>query len=493
MSSHWPDPEFVLRQLLRTRDAGELRGATVASAAQALGVSRATLYRWMREGRVPTRERSRYELSDRATQLFFEHRGNVSAMRRALVRDDLEAPSRATLARAVRREFSRGARGYVREGAGAWRKYELTLRWEPANRNDIWEADHKELAVLVIPPRHKHPVRPWVTLFLDAATRAVMGWSLSLRPTSAEVLAALRMAILEAPGDGPFCGVPDVIRWDNGLEFVANAISEAVVALSVHAYPTRPWTPQHKGKVERFNRTLSTSFLSSLPFCADGPRSLDGRLYGPEGGVMTLERFVAEFKSWVWTYNNELPHSALSGRTPLARWEEDPEPLRHIAAEELRWMLLKHQGALVRTQGIRFRTLDFIAPELNPIVGERVEIGYMPHDLRSVEVFYEGRWICTAKPQGVVDARERERIVEIRREERRQAEREMRRLSRRQRVRFAPITADGEIEETTTIGREEALSETNVYSERKARREARLTLPGLLDGINEAQDGEEDQ
>ena len=39
-------------------------------------------------------------------------------------------------------------------------------------------------------------LRPWLTLIEDGFSRLVMGWALSLQPTSAEVLAAIREAII---------------------------------------------------------------------------------------------------------------------------------------------------------------------------------------------------------------------------------------------------------------------------------------------------------
>ncbi|MDQ3676341.1 MAG: hypothetical protein M3401_05985 [Actinomycetota bacterium] len=58
-----------------------------------------------------------------------------------------------------------------------------------------------------------------------------MGWAISLRPSQAEVLAALRMAVVVDPERGPFGGVPLTLRVDRGLEFCANAIQDAAATL----------------------------------------------------------------------------------------------------------------------------------------------------------------------------------------------------------------------------------------------------------------------
>jgi putative transposase len=53
-----------------------------------------------------------------------------------------------------------------------------------------------------------------VTLFEDQFSRLIVGWAISLRPTQAEVLAALRMAVTVDPERGEFGGVPVMLRWD---------------------------------------------------------------------------------------------------------------------------------------------------------------------------------------------------------------------------------------------------------------------------------------
>ena len=59
-------------------------------------------------------------------------------------------------------------------------------------------------------------VRPWLTVIEDGFSRLVMGWALSLYPTSAEVLVAIREAIVIDPERGPWGGVPQLIRFDGG-------------------------------------------------------------------------------------------------------------------------------------------------------------------------------------------------------------------------------------------------------------------------------------
>src|SRR5262249_46592100 len=145
-------------------------------------------------------------------------------MRRARLARGEPVPPLRTLQRAFARELSPGERAAVVEGVEGRRRHQVYLRWEPVGRNARWEGDHKELPVLVTPPRGARPCKPWVRLFLDCFSRLIMGWALSLRPDGATVLAALRQGLVVDPDRGPFGGVPVSLVPDNGLEFAATAL-----------------------------------------------------------------------------------------------------------------------------------------------------------------------------------------------------------------------------------------------------------------------------
>jgi putative transposase len=108
-------------------------------------------------------------------------------------------------------------------------------------RNDVWETDHDELEINVVPLRGKRLVRPWLTVIEDGFSRLVMGWALSLYPTTAEVLVAIREGIVMDLERGPWGGVPQLIRFDGGREFLAHAVKRAAGELGCAALPTAPY------------------------------------------------------------------------------------------------------------------------------------------------------------------------------------------------------------------------------------------------------------
>jgi transposase InsO family protein len=64
-----------------------------------------------------------------------------------------------------------------------------------------------------------------------------------------------------------------------------------------HRY-TRPYRPQTNGKVERFWRTLNDDLIEGTTFESE-------------------EEFKTELEQYIYYYNNERPHQALGGKTPV--------------------------------------------------------------------------------------------------------------------------------------------------------------------------------
>jgi putative transposase len=169
------------------------------------------------------------------------------------------------------------------------------------------ELDHKQLPVLVLPPRGP-AVCPWLTSVIDDGSRALVGWSIALTPHTGAVLIALRMALVVDERRGPFGVVPAMVRVDQGLEFAAEAVKDALAALCVQSHRLPAFHAHRKGKIERIHQTIEQTLLCGLPGFTKGPRDAGGRLHGPLSdaardraaaenaavGPMRIERFVAE-------------------------------------------------------------------------------------------------------------------------------------------------------------------------------------------------------
>ena len=438
--------ETALHRLRRAADAGGPLSAEVAATAAALGVTERTV--WRRLGSPPS-SRSSFALSQTDIDAFSDFYGNVAAVHRArsaavagqstaagvqidpeLVAGwaDAKPVDLRTLQRAFEREltpaFMAGAKG-----RGAARRAKLVyLEREATFRNPVWEGDHKCVPIVVLPPRGR-AVAPWLTMFIDDATRVITGWAIGLTPPHRH------RADLAADGDarsaayGVAHGVPSLLRLDQGLEFAAAAVTTATSALGTETAQMPGYHPHLKGKIERAFLTVDQMLLSSLPGYTGGPRRLNGALDGPvddrlaarehygqaaatgqsSGLPLGLETFARIFGDWVKAYNTQHVHSEL-GRTPQEAWLEDPTPLVDVPEEQLRHLLLAGAPRKSAASGIRFRNLHWVDPGglIRERRGQRVQIRYMPYDDRQIHVYLGGEFLATCLPRGAMTEEQEE-------------------------------------------------------------------------------------
>ncbi len=474
----------TVERLRELREAGSLTAAHVRLAAGGLRVTARTVRRWLEPdaGEAPRPPGSAgYQLTETDREAYAYFRGNVAALERArtavlaggalaagvpvpefLVAGWAQADpvGLRTLQRAFAEQFTPAERAYWSSGEAGRRAAGVYLTRPVVPRNQVWELDHKELPILVL-PRRGRAVKPWLTSVVDDGTRALLGWAVTLTPTTATVLTALRMALTHDPVRGPFGAVPAAARVDRGLEFAAEAVTDALAALCVAPNRLPGYTPHRKGKIERLHLTIEQTLLCGLPGYTKGPRDAAGRLHGPLSdrardrdaaehaavGPMRLERFVAErFAPWVAWYNTERPHSMLAGLTPLQAWLADDAVLHRVDAALLRHLLLAGEERTVQKNGVRHNNLAYVAPELHGRGGHVVQIRYMPHDDRWVEVYLDGEHLCTAYPQGHLTDEQVAAFRAHAKAETRRLSAARRRASRRTRTELAPLS-DGQITE----------------------------------------------
>ncbi|MDQ2754126.1 MAG: DDE-type integrase/transposase/recombinase [Actinomycetota bacterium] len=441
----------AIARINQARAVGAAVSPLVAGAAVSLGVGERTVWRWLQAGVSWEGESHAWRPADADIDAYVRWKGNGAAAWRERRAASPATPSLRSFQTAMAACLGPGGRATVRDGVKGRRAHQVYLLWEPEARNELWEADHKELDVKVVFPRSQRPKAPWVTLFVDGCSRAIMGWAISDYPSAATVLAALGEAIRVDERCQPFGGLPAAIRPDGGLEFAADALKRAAGTLAIRLLPTPPYSPNLKGKVERANRSIVTQLLAELPGFTGGPRDAAGKLWGKGLAVLTLAEFVDRFDTWVRWYNHEHSHASLAAMTPLQRWSLDATPLRTMPDQELRWTLLGEKQRTIRTSGVAFGGLNYVAPELNGLVGEIVQVRFRPHDARMIEVFRGGAHLCTAKPQGTLDADERAAVLARRRADVAEQAARQRRAVRSARARLAPVTGPGPLEDTTVI------------------------------------------
>ncbi|MBT2429628.1 DDE-type integrase/transposase/recombinase [Streptomyces sp. ISL-112] len=445
----------AVRRLLTLRTGKKLTAGHVRVAADALGVSERTVWRWLAAAECDetaaahpgarSQAGARFTITPEVRGLLALWKGNVRAVHRELVlraarqSPPEDAPSLTTLHRAIRRDLTPGERAGLAGGERAARKHDVFLARPRGWRNQVWETDHMQAPVLVdVDGRAR---RPWITWFTDCATNAITGAAVTpVHPSRESVLAALRSAVLREDPYGPFGGLPEKVRVDRGKDFLSRTVTAAFDLLDVTVEDLPAYTPHLKGTVEGLNRAVESMFLAALPGYARQPRPGKRPSRPKDEVLLSFEDFTARLLDWTRWWNTEHCPVPLRGRTPLQAWQDDPTPLRDVPAADLWTFTLEDAGIrTLTTRGVRFRKRDYVGAWMTGQGGIQVRVRFMPHHEHRIEVYHAatGRYLG---PADMADQATEEQVSAVRRARAARSRRLKKDLEASQRQRYAAAT-----------------------------------------------------
>ncbi len=272
--------------------------------------------------------------------------------------------------------------------------FELVLRRESVHPNDIWQADHTQLDVMVL-NQAGQPLRPWLTAILDDHSRAIAGYTVFTGdPSALQTALALRQAIWRKSDPAwPVCGVPAVLYSDHGGDFISTHIAQVCADLKTQLIHSSPGKPRGRGKVERLFGTITTELLPAL--AGHIPHGNSGRPVTPP--ALTLSELDAAVGRYIVDTYHRRVHPE-TGQTPLARWSLGnwlPRMPESLEALDL-LLLTVATPRKVQRDGIHCHGLRYFSVTLAAYVGEPVTIRYDPRDLAEIRVYHRDRFLCRA-------------------------------------------------------------------------------------------------
>lgn len=225
-----------------------------------------------------------------------------------------------------------------REGAEAARiKYRAALgNVKVGSVLERIEIDHTPLDLIVIDSLTNLPLgRPWLTMAIDRHSRMVVGFYVSFNaPSSHGVLQCLRRAILpkdewlarfpDIKGIWPAYGIPELIAVDNGMDLHSDALESACLEMGIQILFCGSKTPQHKGSIERFFRTMNMGLIHRLPGTVFSNVDQRGDYPAEDKAVIDMQTLVHLLTKWVVEIYNVSVHRGLGGR-PLDSWLESAD------------------------------------------------------------------------------------------------------------------------------------------------------------------------
>lgn len=323
----------------------------------------------------------------------------ANAKPRYLGRDGrLKPPSLSTLRRELHLNLSPFIKSAGRIGIHYARKHGRTFQTRalPDKPYAEVEVDFTPLDVLVVDENGALLGRPHLIVFLDRATRVVVGMALSFEvPSYAAVLDGLRSATYRKnighidglnDEDWPCMGRIERLFIDNGKEFANGQLAAAAVELGFEIHRLPPREPWHKGLVERFMGSVA-AFTHNLPGTTLS-NSVQRRDYeNIDPPVLTLSECRDLVTKWIVTVYNRRPNRMLGSapgvaRAPIDAWRDKldlldipglPDPELFIALSGERAM------RTVQKYGVEWDHIRYWSPELDRI------LAHPKHQLKSTK------------------------------------------------------------------------------------------------------------
>jgi len=268
------------------------------------------------------------------------------------------------------------------------------------------EMDHTPLDFIVIDKTTMLPLgRAWLTLALDKYSRIVTGFYISFNPPSSyAVLQCLKQMILikdellkrfpDIKNDWPVFGIPDLMALDNGMDLHAEALKKACLELGIQILYCPAATPEMKGSIERFFRTINQGLIHKLPGTTFSNIGERGDYPSEDLAAIDMETLVHLITKWIVDVYNQTPHRGI-GDTPYNRWIESakhraielpvyPEQLDVITGVPAKRTVF-HYG--IELEGLHYNSRQM--QEIRKISGEnmQVELKFYEDQVAYIDVF----------------------------------------------------------------------------------------------------------
>jgi putative transposase len=244
-------------------------------------------------------------------------------------------------------------------------------RFEREQVNALWQGDAMVGPWLPDPAQPAKKRRAHLFCFIDDHSRLVPYAEFFFEEALPRLERVLKIAILRR-------GLPQAIYVDNGQVYAATQFGAACATLGIRRIHTAPYSPEAKGKQERFFETLRAQFLPEVE----------------ASNVTTLAELNQSLWAWIERIYHQHEHTE-TGQTPLARYTAGLAQIRTAEPETLRRAFLWREQRKVRRDATLSLQGNLYQVDRH-LAGRTVELRFDPFDLSRMELYLDGAWLGTA-------------------------------------------------------------------------------------------------
>ena len=240
------------------------------------------------------------------------------------------------------------------------RKFEAELP------NDLWQSDVMHGPKVEVDGRQK---KTYLIAIIDDHSRLIPHAEFYFSEALDSYLKCLEDALSKR-------GLPRKLYVDNGPAFRSNHLEYITASLNISLIHAKPYQPQGKGKIERWFKTIRTSFL-------------------PGFKGTTIEDLNECLDLWVNNIYHQKRHGS-TGQTPFDRFTAKMECLRQAPANLKDYFRKVARRKVAKDRTIVFRGRIYEVPVA--LIGKQVELLFHEDSLEEIEIKSDNRSYGIARP-----------------------------------------------------------------------------------------------
>ncbi len=232
-------------------------------------------------------------------------------------------------------------------------------KFEAPAANNLWQSDVMHGPKLKVDGRLR---KTYLIAIIDDHSRLIVHARFYLSEGLPCLLDCLEQAFLKR-------GLPEKLYVDNGSAFRSHHLAHIAASLNLTLIHARPYSPQGKGKIERWFKTVRSWFLPG--FCGQ-----------------TLEDLNEALSIWIEEVYHQSQHGS-TRQTPFKRFTAHIDNIRQAPAD-----LKSHFRKVARRKVSQDRSISlngrlYEAPV--SLIGQRVELLYHESETEPIEIRWQNK------------------------------------------------------------------------------------------------------
>lgn len=249
--------------------------------------------------------------------------------------------------------------------------------FEMEHINELWETDIMDGLFLTACKK-----KTYLFAFIDDYSRLIPHAQFYFDEKLPRLEDCLKKAILKR-------GIPKRIYTDNGKVFVSNHLKRICAELGVKLIHHLPYSPQSKGKIERFFLRVQKEYISEAK----------------SSNITSIDQLNSFFSAWLEVSYHRTEHYSL-GTTPIDRFIADMKntKIKQIeTVEEITEIFLyREKRKVAKTRGTISLYRNHYQIEDISLLDKEVEVYYDPFDLSQIFVYFKSVFQQVAYPIGIL-------------------------------------------------------------------------------------------